>query len=151
SLRLDDIKGATHNRPEIERVVHHLHPGRRIATCEGESGRGCGGQNRSQLWLQSLQLGRKLEGDSRLAHADGVQPGYSTPSQSLSDTGIVQSKTLTEFLAITAAAKHLDQITRDKDQQANRPKQIVNEADHLVADCGLQKQHFSRAVSPRPD
>src|SRR5215469_5061288 len=108
------MKSATHDRPEIERIVHHLHPGRRIATRKGEAGRGCGGQNRSQLWFQSPQLGRKLECDTRLAHADGVQPGDSTRNQSLSDIGIVESKTLTKFLAITAAAKHLDQITRDK-------------------------------------
>jgi hypothetical protein len=44
---------------------------------------------------------------------------------------------LAKFLAVAAAANHLGYIARQKDQKPERPKQVIDEANHLVADCEL--------------
>ena len=47
---------------------------------------------------------------------------------------IVNSETLPEFLPVTAATKHFDQVTRQKEQEPDRPKQIVDKTNHEISD-----------------
>ncbi len=46
--------------------------------------------------------------------------------QPLSGLRIIKCKALPETLAISAAAEHFDQVTREKEEQPYRPKQIVD-------------------------
>ena len=47
---------------------------------------------------------------------------------------IVNPQTLSKFSPVTSAAKHLHQIARQKEQQPDWPKQIVDKTDHSITD-----------------
>ena len=50
---------------------------------------------------------------------------------------VVNSQPLAKFFAVTAAANHLGEIARQKDQEPERPKEVVQESYH-------SRSHFSR-------
>src|SRR5204863_9868103 len=53
---------------------------------------------------------------------------------------VINPKALPEFFAVTAATNHFQKISWQKEQESDRPEQVINETDHWIADCGLRKQ-----------
>src|SRR5438270_275736 len=110
SLRSNDSEGATHNRPEIERVIHHFDPRRSVATRKRKSGCRRRGKNATQIRLKNAYLPGQLQRDADFAHANRVQPGRSSLRQALTYLDIVESEALTKLFAIAASAKHFDEV-----------------------------------------
>src|SRR5438105_13742127 len=92
-----------------------------------------------QIRSESTQRARQLERDRDFAHAYRMQPCRCLPRQAGAHIGPVNSQALPKFFAITTTPEHLQQIARQKAQKPERPKQIVDDADHCwIADCELR-------------
>src|ERR1043166_1187939 len=126
SCRTHDSEGAPHDRPKIERIVYHFHPRRRGLIRERETG-GCRGREHArQIRLQGAQLSGQLKRDSYFADADRVEPGRPVIGEARAQTDVIDSEALPEFFPISAAPKHLPQVAGKKNQQAQRPEEIIN-------------------------
>jgi len=78
-----------------------------------------------------------------------MQPDRSLLLQTRDNIDIVDAEALAEFFPITATSKHLDQIARQKKQKTDRPKQVVDETNHSIADYGLRVADRNRtSVAP---
>src|SRR5207302_630054 len=75
SLRSNDSEGTAHNRPEIERIIHHLDPGRSVATRKRKTGCRRRGKNATQIRLKNAYLPGEFQRDADFADANRVQPG----------------------------------------------------------------------------
>src|SRR5438067_11708856 len=65
------------------------------------------------------------------------------------DVGTINSQTLSELFAVTAAANHFHQVSWQEEQKPDRPKQVVDKTDHSSADCGLRiGERNSTSVAP---
>jgi hypothetical protein len=60
-----------------------------------------------------------------------MQPDMRPGLQPFPDSSVVEREPLTEFAAITASPKHFSQVSREEEQQADGPNQIVKEPNHL--------------------
>src|ERR1700730_10035694 len=130
SRRSNDSEGAAHNRPEIERIIHHFDPWRSAATRKRKSGCRRRGKNATQIRLKNAHLPGQLQRDADFANANRVQPGRCSLRQALFYIDIVKPEALAELLAITSSAKHFDEVAWQKKQETDRQEQIVDEADH---------------------
>src|SRR6266487_722761 len=72
--RLNHIKCAAHDRPEIERCVQDLEPSLSVLVRQSESRCGRRGQHTTQIRFERSQLLGQLEGNHDFAHAHCMQP-----------------------------------------------------------------------------
>ena len=105
-----------------------------------------------QIRLEAVHFAGQLQRDADLADTDRMQPCPWSLCEPQTQLRIVPSQALTEFAPIAPAPNHFDQIARQKKEKPDRPKQIIEKADHCdcgiagLTDCGFRKQDFSRAV-----
>jgi hypothetical protein len=133
SRRTNDGKRASHDWPKIQGRVHDLNPRQSVFVCQRKSGCGRRGQYAMHVRFERSQLLDQFESNHDFANADRVQPCRSflaTARQSRAQVAVVYSEALAEFFAVTAAANHFQQIAGQEEQKPDRPKQIVNEANH---------------------
>src|SRR6266436_10333258 len=83
----------------------------------------------------STQRVGQFQRNINFSHADGVQPCRSLLRQPRAHVAVINPKALPEFFAVTAATNHFQKIYWQKEQEPDRPEQVVNETDHWIADC----------------
>jgi hypothetical protein len=128
----DQRKCAPRDRPEIERIVHHSHPSACLFRCEREAGRSGGCESDSQIRLAFFELGRELQRDHYFAHADGMNPGPAMRAQALADIAVIKAEPLSEFMAVISASQHFPDVARQKEQERDRKKEIVEKTNHAT-------------------
>ena len=75
---------------------------------------------------------REFERDHDLAYADRMQPCRFLRGEPRAKIDIVNAEALSELVPVIAAPEHFHQIPREKKQQTDWPKQIVDESNHFV-------------------
>ena len=68
--------------------------------------------------------------DHHFADADGVQPGRAAVGQLCPRLPIIEAEALPEFIPVIAAPQHLHDVGREKEEERQREKQIVDEPNH---------------------
>src|SRR5712691_4974811 len=129
---LNRRESASHDRPEIERRVEHLDPTRNMLACKRKPGCRGRGQNKAHLRLKLPDRFREFERDYDLAHADRMEPCRFLRGEPPAKIDIVNADALSKLVPVIAAPEHSHQIPREKKQQTDWPKQIVDETNHFV-------------------
>ena len=70
---------------------------------------------------------RELQREQGFADADGVDPGPFASGKAFTIRGMIASESLAEFIPVSAAAKHAQQVTWEQRDEGQREKQIVDE------------------------
>ena len=77
-----------------------------------------------------LHLRREFQCDHHFADAHGMQPGHAVVRQLCPRLLIIEAEALPEFVPVVAAPQHLRDVGREKEEERQREKQIVDEPDH---------------------
>jgi hypothetical protein len=92
----------------------------------------------AEVRLPCFHLRGEFQRDHYFADADRMKPGALLARKRGASCSIVEAEPLTEFVPVIPASQHFDHVTRQKDEQRQRKKQVVDEADHF-SDQGTKR------------
>src|SRR5947209_7090555 len=67
-----------------------------------------------------------------------MQPDRLFPIEPSAKLALVPAEPLPEIFTVTTPAKHFYEVARQEKQEADGPKQVVDESHHSIADCPLR-------------
>src|SRR5438105_480814 len=73
----------------------------------------------------------QFQGNTHFSYTDRVKPHWSNTAQALAFCLRVESEPLPKVFPVTAATKHLHDVSRQKKNESDRPNQIVEQPDHF--------------------